>query len=139
MERSTPFMARCFSETRPLTHSRLLTARPENGEETSRNSKLERFPKFKGTAPLNPASDRFKYLKLLMDPKNVGIGILLNVLRLKSKCCNDLSFSNEGLISPLKFQYPYVVEDSAELTGYGLWRSTEMTAPLVLSQLIPLH
>ncbi|KAJ6933064.1 hypothetical protein NC651_008475 [Populus alba x Populus x berolinensis] len=72
----------------------------------------------------------------LLDPKNVGIGILLNVLMLKFK---DLSFSNEGLIFPLKFKYPYPLEDSAELGEYGLWISTEMKAPVVLSRLLLLH
>jgi hypothetical protein len=71
-----------------------------------------------------------------LDPKNVGIGILLNVLILKSK---DLSFSNEGLIFPLKFKYPYTLEDSAELSEYGLWISTEMKAPVVLSRLMLLR
>uniref|UniRef100_A0A2N9HRJ7 Leucine-rich repeat-containing N-terminal plant-type domain-containing protein n=1 Tax=Fagus sylvatica TaxID=28930 RepID=A0A2N9HRJ7_FAGSY len=104
IERSTPLILRCFRETRPAIHSRLSTTKFE--WLTSRYSKLERFPKFGGIVPLNPACDRLRYCKFSKDPKNTGIGMPLNVLKLKSECLKDLSFSNEGPTSPLKFQNP---------------------------------
>lgn len=84
---------------------------------------------------LNPVFDRFRYCKFLKDPKNSGIEMALKVLNLKSKCFKDLSSFREGLISPLRFQNPYLPEESAfsnGCSGCGLCRSTVMTAPVVL-------
>ncbi|KAL9387460.1 hypothetical protein Peur_020584 [Populus x canadensis] len=53
--------------------------------------------------------------------------------------CHSLSMykgenlTKQGVIFPLKL-YPYPLEDSAEHSEYGLWISTEMKAPVVLSR-----
>lgn len=66
-ERSTPSIANYFNEKIPLTHSILSTFELE---ETSRDFKLEMFPRFGGNAPLNPACDRFRYCKFSRKGKN---------------------------------------------------------------------
>jgi hypothetical protein len=55
---------------------------------------MERFPKFAGNAPLNPAFDRFRYCKFSKVEMRSGI-VPLNVLKLKSRCFKDLSFVSE--------------------------------------------
>ncbi|GAB4832528.1 hypothetical protein Ancab_006550 [Ancistrocladus abbreviatus] len=121
MERSILFIEVYFKERRLAIQSRLGAVKPENPEEGSRYCSLERLPKFEGIGPLNPAFDKFKYRKFFKEPRNGGIGMLLNVLELKSRYCNDLSFPNEDLISPLKFHNPDLAGE-AELNGYGFWR-----------------
>lgn len=58
-ERSTPFMPRCSKEARLAIHRRSPTSKPRNPElETSRNCRLDKFPRVGGMLPLNPALDR---------------------------------------------------------------------------------
>ena len=117
---------------RSTIHSRLLANKKGSREERSRYYKLERFPKFEGIAPLNPAYDRFRYCKFFK-----GIRMSSNELKLKSRYCKDLSFINEGLISPdklIKLQLLYAFQRE-----YGLRRSIETIALVSFSQLIPCH
>ncbi|KAF7824383.1 Copia protein [Senna tora] len=101
LERSTPLIMRCCKEIRPDNHCRFPASKLYMYDSRSRTSKRDRFPKFGGMVSPKSAFDKFRYFKFSNDPKKLGIGMPLNVLKLKSKCFNDLSFIKDGLISPL--------------------------------------
>ena len=101
MERSTLLTTRCFKEMRPLSH-------PLTTTYSSLSSKI-----YKEIMKLQARKIANTWWS------NSTKSSSLKVCRLESKCSKYLSFSNEGLITPIKFQNPYLLEDS-EFIGYDL-------------------